>query len=472
MAKAITSPVAERRPTSAATWILLVVSVAVATLIAISVPRLVTEGGWATGEKFLYLTLIGYFGASAFYVSALVTRDASVSAAATALMRGSFLLHTTAIVVRWATAGQPPFSNIYEMVLMFAWGVVAFQIFAEWNMKLKFLGAVTLPVAALSLVLLQVMPGEIRPLVPALQSTWLHIHVALAVLSYAGFTLAFAAGVLYFLKDGTSLRAFLNWTAGIVAGIYGIIALTSVNGSWAFLLPAWDATTREKILMGPKEPLLVAIPGLGWPFLFATALAAAALALSLADTFASKPGGLGPWARRFFQVSIAAQAAALTLLIVKVRSGPYPVPQFGKSFGVHFASSPFLLAGMATALFASVVWLVLSWKHEPIVEHLPGRETLDNLIYKTIAISFPLLTMMIISGAYWANKTWGAYWSWDPKEDWALITWLTYAAYLHMRLTRGWRGRRAASMAIIGFAIVLFTFFGVTYLLPGLHAYA
>ena len=101
-----------------------------------------------------------------------------------------------------------------------------------------------------------------------------------------------------------------------------------------------------------------------------------------------------------------------------------------------------------------------------------GGDTLDNLIYKTVAVSFPLLTLMIIAGAYWANRTWGSYWSWDPKEDWALITWLTYAGYLHMRLTRGWRGRRAAYMAIIGFAIVMFTFFGVTYLLPGLHAYA
>jgi ABC-type transport system involved in cytochrome c biogenesis permease subunit len=79
---------------------------------------------------------------------------------------------------------------------------------------------------------------------------------------------------------------------------------------------------------------------------------------------------------------------------------------------------------------------------------------------------------MIIAGAYWANRTWGSYWSWDPKEDWALITWLTYAGYLHMRLTRGWRGRRSAYFAIIGFGVVMFTFFGVTYLLPGLHAYA
>jgi ABC-type transport system involved in cytochrome c biogenesis permease subunit len=79
---------------------------------------------------------------------------------------------------------------------------------------------------------------------------------------------------------------------------------------------------------------------------------------------------------------------------------------------------------------------------------------------------------MIAAGAYWANRTWGAYWSWDPKETWAAITWLVYAGYLHMRITRGWRGRRAAYFAILGFAVVMFTFFGVTYLLPGLHAYA
>ena len=73
---------------------------------------------------------------------------------------------------------------------------------------------------------------------------------------------------------------------------------------------------------------------------------------------------------------------------------------------------------------------------------------------------------MIAAGAYWANRTWGSYWSWDPKETWAAITWLVYAGYLHMRITRGWRGRRAAYFAILGFAVVMFTFFGVTYLLP------
>ncbi len=473
MAKAISTHVDEGQPTTVGTWLLLVVGVAVAAVLAISVPRLVGAEGWVTGEKFLYIALIGYLGASALYIASIPVRQASLTAGAAALARGAFLIHTTGIVVRWASSGHAPFSNIFEMVLMFSWGVVAFQIFSEWKLELKVLGAVTLPVAALSLILMQVLPGDIRPLVPALQSTWLQIHVTLAVLSYAGFTLAFAAGVLYFIKDGTSARTFLNWTAGLVLGTYGVIVLTSVDGGFNLTLPAWDAATGDKILMAPKEALMVPLSGLGWPFVAAAALAAAALALSLLETFSSSRGSeWGLWARRLFLTMVAAQVVALFLLVVKVKSGPYFVARFGQSFDVHFASSPFLLAGLATALFVSFAWLVLNWKHDTIVEHLPHRDTLDNLIYKTVAFSFPLLTLMIIAGAYWANRTWGSYWSWDPKEDWALITWLTYAGYLHMRLTRGWRGRRAAAMAIIGFAIVMFTFFGVTYLLPGLHAYA
>ncbi|MBI1940067.1 MAG: cytochrome c biogenesis protein CcsA, partial [Acidobacteria bacterium] len=265
----------------------------------------------------------------------------------------------------------------------------------------------------------------------------------------------------------------LNWTAGLVLGIYGVIVLTSVDGGFNLALPAWDAATSEKIMMAPKEALLVPLTGLGWPFVIVAALAAAALILNLLDAFsADREGEWGRWARRLFVAITAAQGVALFLLLVKVKSGPYFVPRFGQSFAVHFASSPFLLTGMVTALFVSLAWLLLRRKYETIVEHLPSRDSLDNLIYRAVAISFPLLTLMIISGAYWANRTWGSYWSWDPKEDWALITWLTYAGYLHMRLTRGWRGRRAAAMAIIGFAIVMFTFFGVTYLLPGLHAYA
>ena len=96
---------------------------------------------------------------------------------------------------------------------------------------------------------------------------------------------------------------------------------------------------------------------------------------------------------------------------------------------------------------------------------------LDALSYKMIAFGFLFLTLGIISGSVWANSAWGTYWSWDPKETWSLITWFIYAIYLHTRLRKGWKGRKAAWLAVIGFVAMLFTYFGVNYLLSGLHSY-
>jgi len=101
---------------------------------------------------------------------------------------------------------------------------------------------------------------------------------------------------------------------------------------------------------------------------------------------------------------------------------------------------------------------------------LPGRKIVDELTYQSVVIGFIFLTLGIITGSVWAYSAWGSYWSWDPKETWSLITWLIYAAILHSRFVRGWRGKRMAIMSIIGFASVLFTYFGVNYL-PGLHSY-
>ena len=103
---------------------------------------------------------------------------------------------------------------------------------------------------------------------------------------------------------------------------------------------------------------------------------------------------------------------------------------------------------------------------------LPDVRTLDELNYQTVMFGFLLLTVGIITGSVWANKAWGNYWSWDPKETWSLITWLVYAALLHSRAVRGWRGKKIAWFGIVGFACVLFTYFGVNFLLSGLHSYA
>ncbi len=131
----------------------------------------------------------------------------------------------------------------------------------------------------------------------------------------------------------------------------------------------------------------------------------------------------------------------------------------------------------AVAFAAGVIYLIQERqlkkkKLGPIMRRLPPLDVLDEINHKCLTFGFPLLTIGIITGSIWAEYAWGAYWSWDPKETWSLITWLLYAALLHGRLTVGWRGKKAAILAIVGFGAVLFTFLGVNLLLPGLHSYA
>ncbi len=132
----------------------------------------------------------------------------------------------------------------------------------------------------------------------------------------------------------------------------------------------------------------------------------------------------------------------------------------------------FAVAGMAGIMYLLQERMVKSKKFSGLFYRLPSLDVLDNINYKCLTFGFPLMTMGIISGAIWANSAWGGYWRWDPKETWALITWFLYAALLHGRLTVGWRGRRAAIFAIIGFACLLFTFFGVNMFLSGVHSFS
>ncbi|MFZ5945309.1 MAG: c-type cytochrome biogenesis protein CcsB [Bacillota bacterium] len=132
------------------------------------------------------------------------------------------------------------------------------------------------------------------------------------------------------------------------------------------------------------------------------------------------------------------------------------------AFAISFALSlMYLLKG----------WLVRNRSEGKIARILPQLEVLDELSYRVIFLGMPALTIMLVTGAVWAEYSWGRYWSWDPKETWALITWFVYSAYLHLRL-RGWKGQKAAYLSILGFLAVIFTFLGVSYLLPGIHSYA
>ncbi|OGD25775.1 MAG: c-type cytochrome biogenesis protein CcsB [Candidatus Aminicenantes bacterium RBG_13_63_10] len=132
-------------------------------------------------------------------------------------------------------------------------------------------------------------------------------------------------------------------------------------------------------------------------------------------------------------------------------------------------------AFFAVAFITSLMYLFASSSRNkaPSEKTIAAAEKLDRASYRCIAVGFPLFSLGgLVLGMVWAHKAWGAYWSWDPKEVWSLVTWFVYALYLHTRLVMGWKGRRSAVIAVIGFLAALFTYFGVNYLLSGLHSYA
>ena len=137
-------------------------------------------------------------------------------------------------------------------------------------------------------------------------------------------------------------------------------------------------------------------------------------------------------------------------------------------FSFHIGSAVFSYSAFMISACISVQYLVLSGKTEDKDERL---EKLDYLSYRMIAFGFLMLTVTILTGCIWAEQAWGAFWTWDPKETWALITWLIYAAYLHLRLQKKWQGKRMAVYSLVGIVCVLFTFIGVNILFSGLHSY-
>jgi cytochrome c-type biogenesis protein CcsB len=429
-----------------------------------------THSGPIYGESnMLYMALIFYAGAGALYMGFGVTgieryvRFASIS---TAL---GFAANTFAAAHRWYLAGHPPFSTLYEMLLSFVWTVAVLTLIAERGYKVKIIGSVTMPLAVVSVILMQLLPSEVRPLVPALQSTWLHVHVSLAMLSYAACAISFALAMMFLIQDDMKTETFQVLTALGMASVYAGMMLRFRSGGFAVV--AWDEAQKSEVFIARGVRLFVTIPDLGWLFLLVLLFTIAPVALYVVGRVKQDENFFNHANKAMF-ISILLQTVMLVAFALRAQNGAYSSPDADGSFPTALAASPFILTGILGSIFAGLLYLLLLWRREGLQQMLPPADKLDQITYKTICVAFPLLTLMIAVGAYWANQTWGSYWSWDPKETWAAITWLVYAGYLHMRVTRGWKGRRAAYFAILGFAIVIFTFFGVTYLLPGLHAYA
>jgi cytochrome c-type biogenesis protein CcsB len=460
----------EQRPAAKGTTLVVMVGLGIAFLLFMAFLNVVKSGSVLSESTLLYAALIFYCGAAALYLGFGITGTPSYIRFASLATWAGLLANTGAVAHRWYEAGHPPFASIYEMLLSFVWTLAVLTLIAEKKYGVKVIGTVTMPVAIVGVVLMQLLRTDVHPLVPALQSTWLHVHVTLAMLAYAACALSFALAMMFLIQDKVKTETFLAATSLFTAAIYGAI-LTRFEKWGGLSVVAWSAEEKSEVFLSKGVRLFVVIPDLGWLMCVVLAAVAAPLALHFLWRKTHNDQHLD-LANRMVFVSILLQTLALVFFILRARDGHYFSLDADGQFATTLAASPFILAGMVGGIFVSLLYLLLLWRRSDLEHMLASADDLDRITYKTIAIAFPLLTLMIAAGAYWANRTWGSYWSWDPKETWAAITWLVYAGYLHMRITRGWRGRRAAYFAILGFAVVMFTFFGVTYLLPGMHSYA
>lgn len=328
---------------------------------------LVTLQGWLDNASFavLFITMLLYWAGVAFpkvpYLTMLGTAGMAIANLGIAALLGA----------RWIEAGYFPLSNLYESLFFIAWGMTAVHLLAERMTRSSLVGAVTAPVAmGITAFAALSLPPQMQfsePLVPALKSNWLMMHVSVMLLSYSALMVGSVMAI-----------AFLIITRGQEIELHG-----SSVGTGAFRQGRYQSRSAQPIERTP-------------------------------DATAANGG------TAVLQVSTqATQSEALPL-----------APQ-----------------------------------------RLTLADTLDNISYRIIGLGFPLLTIGIIAGAVWANEAWGSYWSWDPKETWALITWLVFAAYLHARITRGWQGRRPAILAASGFLVVWVCYLGVNLLGKGLHSY-
>ncbi len=332
-----------------------------------------------TSFAVLFVTMLNYWIGAIFpglpYLRAIGTTGMAIANLCIATLLGA----------RWLEAGYFPLSNLYESLFFLAWGITAMHFIAERMSRSPLVGVVTAPVAmGITAFAALTLPHDMQksaPLVPALKSNWLMMHVSVMMLSYAT------------LMVGSLLAmAFLVVTRGQNIELRG-----SSVGTGSF---------RTKTVSSENRGYQLRKSGVGEPL--ATKLDSPVLSSSMEG----------------------ASTAVLT--------------------------SP-VSTSSATALLSP--------------QRLTLADTLDNISYRIIGLGFPLLTIGIIAGAVWANEAWGSYWSWDPKETWALITWLVFAAYLHARITKGWQGRRPAILAAVGFLVVWVCYLGVNLLGKGLHSY-
>jgi len=403
-----------------------------------------------------------------------------------------------------------PFANLYDLSLAFAFGAGVTTLLVMRRPHFRLVAALALPLAAIILVLARFIGDEFIDLPPVLDSYWRPIHVGIASLSYGVALVCFAVAVLYLLKDGLKVEKMAIWTSIFAIAVFATISKFSVFDPYSFGVytsSTFVGTSRMSLALRAD------IPYVGWLLVLAAALMVGSM-VAFASYFSKSDEGARRIGNRLIQLALLVQAAGIGVLVYQIKTISNVVDHISTSQYERFAvwmlqqedvaqaqinamssqqlfdisgkwitenasklhlslnANPVELAALITA-FAGTFFIVLfSIKTEKIRAALPSTETLDGLMYKLAGVAFAGLALLLITGAIWANESWGRYWGWDAKETGALVAWLTYAGFLHSRIAYGWKGHRSAYFAILAFLFVIFTYLGVSYLLPGLHSYA
>jgi ABC-type transport system involved in cytochrome c biogenesis permease subunit len=396
----------------------------------------------------------------------------------------------------WYMVSHPPYTNLFDALNFVAWAMMVCYLIIErkWGLRVVGVLAVALALVAMGEASL-VSDKQIEPLVPALQSYWILIHVGMLFISYSLFTLGAVCALLYLVRTGTPTAVLGGVQAAAAAVLLALVGgFRLLFGATFEMAPGWqhqiqsrlhpgkllDVTTAVHVLVPGTDKavkFLTPVAGVG-PFLLGAIVLFAVGAFVYA--YQRQEAGVRATGYKMVAAGFALLTIGLALLVFRIVNSPEIVLPAGAQLapGEHGPFRLSLASNYALGLIA-LVWgttlgfLLTTPLRDRISESLPDPRKLEDITYRVIIAGWPLLTIGIVMGGMWANEAWGRFWGWDPKETWALITWVVYAGYLHTRITLGWAGKRPAAIAVFAFAVVVFTFMGVNLGLTGegLHTY-
>ncbi|KIL38203.1 cytochrome C biogenesis protein [Gordoniibacillus kamchatkensis] len=350
---------------------------------------------------------------------------------------------------RWAEGGHIPTSNMYEFMTFLSMMVICAFLIVYLIYRTPVLGMFAMPVGIIIVAYASVFPSEVQPLIPALQSYWLKIHVTTAATGEAFFAVGFAGGLMYLLRTvdyQSDAAAARKERRGVECTLFVIVTLIAfVSAVFGFNAAGYKAQFAQQTLVTDKSG--------------AQQQVTQKVDYVLPPIFA--PNG--------------AETVQMTPFL-GMSKPLFEAPSWMEGANAGRKLNTVVWSLLGGVVLYGVLRLIarkpLGAAISPLLQGM-DPDDLDEIGYRAIAIGYPIFTLgALIFAMIWAQEAWGRFWGWDPKEVWALITWLFYAAFLHLRLSRGWLGKRSAWLSVIGFLIVMFTLVGVNLVIAGLHSYA